>query len=154
VSAAPVADPAVGHAWPAFEVEVEAGRLRLLAKAIGETRPIHTSVEAARAAGYRSLVAPPTFAFCLLADSPVGAGYLADIGIPIAQVLHAEQQFTFHALLCAGDRVRVTRRVADAYEKKGGALRFVVLESGVRMAASGLLVASGRQVMVQRRGGP
>jgi hypothetical protein len=30
----------------------------------------------------------------------------------------------------------------------------VVLESEVRMAASGLLVASGRQVMVQRRGGP
>jgi len=141
----------VGYAWPAWEVEVEAGRLRLLAKAIGETRPMHTSVEGARAAGYRSIVAPPTFAFCLLADSPVGPGYLADVGIPIARVLHGEQQFTFHQLLCAGDRVRVTRRVADAYEKKGGALRFVVLESEVRMADTGALVATGRQVMVDRR---
>lgn len=140
----------IGREWPAFEVEIEKGRLTLLAEAIGETRPIYTDEAAAQAAGYRSIVAPPTFAFCLQADSPVGSGYLTDVGIPITDVLHGEQSFTFHAVMCAGDRVRVTRRVVDVYEKKGGALEFVVFESEVRVAGSGALVAEGRQVMIWR----
>lgn len=141
----------IGFSWGHWEVDIEVGRLRLLAKAMGETRPIYTDVAAARAAGYRSLIAPPTFAFCLLADSPVGSGYLADVGIPIAEVLHGEQHFTYHQLMCAGDRVRVTRQVADCYEKKGGALGFVVLESRITFAADDSLIATGRQVMVHRR---
>lgn len=140
----------IGREWPAFEVEIEKGRLTLLAKAIGETRPIYTDEAAARAAGYRSIVAPPTFAFCLQADSPVGSGYLTDVGIPITDVLHGEQSYTFHAVMCAGDRVRVTRRVADVYEKKGGSLEFVVFESEVRFSAGGALAAVGRQVMIWR----
>jgi len=140
----------IGREWPPFEVEIEKGRLRLLAKAIGEARPIYTDEGAAQAAGYRSIVAPPTFAFCLQADSPVGSGYLADVGIPVTDVLHGEQSYTFHDVMCAGDRVRVTRRVVDVYEKKGGALEFVVFESEVRFAASGTLVAVGRQVMIWR----
>jgi acyl dehydratase len=139
----------IGHAWPPFEVEIEKGRLRLLAKAIGESRPIYTDEAAARAAGYRSIVAPPTFAFCLLADSPVGSGYLADVGIPIPQVLHAGQNLTFHRLMCAGDRVRVSRRVVDTFEKRGGALEFVVFEAEIHDCATGALCASGRQVMVK-----
>ncbi len=139
----------IGHRWGPWEVEIEAGRLRLLAKAMGETRPIYTDVAAARAAGHRSIVAPPTFPFCLLADSPVGAGYLAEVGIPVAEVLHGEQQFTYHQLLCAGDRVWVTRRVTDVYEKKGGALQFVVLESEVRLAEGDVPAVTMRQVMVR-----
>lgn len=140
----------IGREWPPFEVEIEKGRLRLLAKAIGEERPIYTDEAAAQAAGYRSIVAPPTFAFCLQADSPVGSGYLTDVGIPITDVLHGEQSYTFHDVMCAGDRVRVTRRVVDVYAKKGGALEFVVFESEVRFAESGTLVAVGRQVMIWR----
>lgn len=140
----------IGREWPPFEVEIEKGRLTLLAKAIGETRPIYTDEAAARAAGYRSIVAPPTFAFCLQADSPVGSGYLTDVGIPITDVLHGEQSYTFHDVMCAGDRVRVTRRVVDVYDKKGGALEFVAFESEVRLVDSGALVAVGRQVMIWR----
>ncbi len=140
----------IGHTWPAFDVVIEHGRLRLLAKAIGETRDIYRDEAAAQAAGYRSIVAPPTFAFCLMADSPVGSGYLAEVGIPITQVLHGEQEYTFHQVMCAGDRVRVTRRVADMYEKKSGALEFVVFESEIRFAESNVLIASGRQVMIKR----
>lgn len=140
----------IGHTWPVFEVVIEQGRLRLLAKAIGETRAIYLDDTAARAAGYRSIVAPPTFAFCLMADSPVGSGYLADVGIPITQVLHGEQEYRFHQVMCAGDRVRVMRRVSDIYEKKGGALEFVVFESEVRFSDGNALIASGRQVMIKR----
>lgn len=140
----------VGREWPPWEVEIEKGRLRLFAKAIGETRPIYIDEAQARAAGYRSIVAPPTFAYCLLADNPAGSGYLTDVGIPISNVLHGEQHYTFHAIMCAGDRVRLTRRVADVYEKKGGALAFVVFESQARFAETNELIAEGRQVMIRR----
>lgn len=140
----------IGRTWAPWEVEIEAGRLRLLAKAIGEARPVYTDTAAARAAGYRGILAPPTFAFCLLADSPVGQGYLTDVGIPIAEVLHGEQTYDLHGVMCAGDRVRITRRVADIYAKKGGTLEFVVFESEIRLVASDALVAQGRQTMIWR----
>ncbi len=40
---------------------MERGRLRMFAAAIGETDPIYTDVEAARAAGHPDLPVPPTF---------------------------------------------------------------------------------------------
>lgn len=49
----------IGRTWGPWDVVVEKGRLRLLAKAIGETRPVYTDEAAARAAGYRSILAPP-----------------------------------------------------------------------------------------------
>ena len=51
----------IGHVFPAFTAEVERGRLRFFAKAIGGSNPIYTDEEAAKAAGYRALPAPPTF---------------------------------------------------------------------------------------------
>jgi len=142
----------VGRIWPPWEVEIEKGRLRLFAKAIGETRSIYTDESAARVLGYRSIVAPPTFAFCLLADNPSPTHYLDDVGIPIRGVLHGEQTYAFHEIMCAGDRVRVARRVDDIYEKKGGALEFIVFESEVRQCGTNELIATGRQVMVCKRG--
>ena len=55
----------IGRISKPHTVEVEKGRLKFFAKAIGETNPIYTDESAARAAGYRSLPAPPTFIFSL-----------------------------------------------------------------------------------------
>ena len=49
--------------------EVEKGSIRKFAEAIGETNPIYFEEAAARAAGYRSVVAPPTFPTTLRAPS-------------------------------------------------------------------------------------
>ena len=48
----------IGHEFPSFTAEVEKGRLKFFAKAIGETDPIYTDEAAALAAGYRALPAP------------------------------------------------------------------------------------------------
>ncbi len=45
------------------------------------------------------------------------------------KLLHAEQSFEYVTPICAGDRISFRERVADVYEKKGGALVFVVLET-------------------------
>ena len=55
----------IGRTFPRHSADVESGRLRLFAKATGETRPEYIDEDAARAAGHPSLPAPPTFAVCL-----------------------------------------------------------------------------------------
>ena len=58
----PVSQDAVGKRWPAVDFEVEAGRITQYADAIGAADPVHHDAEAAQAAGFRDLVAPPMFA--------------------------------------------------------------------------------------------
>ena len=118
----------VGHVFPAFAAEVEKGRLRFFAKAIGETNPIYTDEAAAREAGYRALPAPPTFTSVLDQESPDFLPVLDLLDIDIARILHGSQEFEYLAPICAGDTIRVEVRIADIFDKKGGALDFVVME--------------------------
>jgi acyl dehydratase len=140
----------IGRTWPPFETLVEAGRLRTYAKAIGEIDPIHVDETAAKAAGYRDIVAPPTFAFCLGFDEPDQMRYLADLAIPIDRMLHGEQRIVHHDVICAGDRLRCVRRVGDIYAKRGGALEFVIFETDVRRADTSAPVAELAAVLVVR----
>src|SRR5258706_15009544 len=140
----------IGRPWAPSEAVVDAGRFRTFAKAIGETDPVHFDEGAARAAGHRSILAPSTFVFCLGFDDPTGVGYLADLSIPIAWILHGEQIIKRHGDLCAGDRVRYTRRIHDIYAKKGGALEFVEFDTEIRQVPTDELVAELRAVLVVR----
>lgn len=137
----------IGHAFPAYAVEVERGRLRFFAKAIGERNPVYTDESAARAAGYRSLPVPPTFLFSLENEVPDPFAYLTGMGVDLRRILHGEQSFTYHAAACAGDILTFEPRIANIYEKKGGALEFIVRETTVTGSA-GALVAELRTVIV------
>jgi acyl dehydratase len=139
----------IGRVSGAHTVEVEKGQLRFFAKAIGETNPIYYDEGAARAAGYRSLPAPPTFTFCLDMQKENPFKELDEMGINLGNMLHAEQSFTYHAPICAGDSITIENRVADIYDKKGGALEFVVQEYAARNQ-EGTLVAEMRRVLVVR----
>ena len=55
----------IGFRFEPFTVEVEKGPMRLFAKAIGETDPVYHDEPTAKAAGHRSILAPPTYVFCL-----------------------------------------------------------------------------------------
>ena len=139
----------IGRTLPESRLDLERGRLRFFARAIGETNPIYTDVEAARAAGYADLPAPPTFLFAAELDSGAMDGLLAALQVPIAKILHGEQGFTYHQPVCAGDTVTVQSRVQDIYDKKNGALEFVVKNSRV-VNQDGALVAQMRSVIVVR----
>lgn len=129
--------------------EVEKGRLRFFAKAIGETNPVCSNEQAAQMAGYSSLPAPPTYSFCLQLDVPHPFGFLEAFGVDMSKVLHGEQSFTYHAPICAGDKITLETRVSDIYEKKGGALEFVVLDTICRNQ-DGVLVTEQQTVLVVR----
>lgn len=115
----------IGHEFRSSDMAIERGRLRFFAKAIGETNPVYTDLEAARAAGYSDLPAPPTFLFAAELDSGAMFERLDAMAIPLGKLLHGEQGFEYFAPVVAGDTVTVRTRVADIYVKKNGALEFV-----------------------------
>ena len=139
----------IGKVFPSFKVEVEKGRLRFFAKAIGETDPVYTDECAAQASGYASLPVLPTFLFCLEMEQPDPMGWMSEVGLSLARILHGEQSFVYHAPACAGDVLVFESKIVDMYDKKDGALEFVVKETKVTKE-DGTLVAELRGVIVQR----
>lgn len=139
----------IGHELPASVLPLERTRLQFFAKAIGETDPVYIDPAAARDAGYADLPAPPTFLFAAELDSGASNRLLADLGIPLAKLLHGEQGFSYHRAACAGDTVTVRSTITDIYDKKNGALEFVVKSSRATNQRDEL-VAELRTVIVCR----
>ena len=110
---------------------LERGRLRFFCHAIGETDSVYTDVDVARAAGYADLLAPPTFLFGLEAEGGRLELLVDLLQVPLGKVLHGEQAFTYHRPACAGDTITMRSRISDIYDKKGGALEFVVRQTRV-----------------------
>lgn len=139
----------IGHKLADSVFPVERGRLQFFARVIGESNPIYIDAAAAREAGYHDLPAPPTFLFAAELDSGATFRLLADLNIPIANLLHGEQSFTYHRPVCAGDTVTVRSIVSEIYEKKQGVLEFVVKNSRATNQDDEL-VAEMRSVLVCR----
>jgi acyl dehydratase len=139
----------IGHRFPVFQVEVEKGRLRFFAKAIGETDPVYFDEKAAKAAGHPGLLVPPTFLFCLEMESPDPAAIRNLLGLDYRRLLHGEQGFVYHAPVYAGDTLSFDQRIEDIYDKKNGALEFVLRKTRVTNQHQ-KLVAELRTVTVMR----
>jgi acyl dehydratase len=139
----------IGHELPESILPIERSRLQFFAKATGETRAEYLDVAAARAVGYADLPAPPTFLFAAELDSGVSNQLLRNLEIPLSKLLHGEQSFTYHKPVCAGDTITVRSIISDVYEKKNGALEFVIKDSRA-MNQHNELVAELRSVLVCR----
>ena len=123
----PVETKAVGKEYPAVTYEVGLEKIREYANAVGEGSAVHRDREAAQAAGFRDVVAPPMFA--VVYSSPaLGPAILdPDVGINFAAMVHGGQEFVWGEPVCAGDVITTTSRVADISEKGGKG--FYVFES-------------------------
>jgi hypothetical protein len=144
----------IGYTFPPRELDVEKGRLRFFAKAIGQTDPIYGDEEAAKAAGHRSLPVPPTFLWCLRQEKPDPYDYLEFLNIDLAEVLHGGQKFKYHNLCYAGDRLTLVEKIANIYDKKDGQLEFLEEELTVTNQ-DGLLIAELlTTIVVQHREKP
>ncbi|MEW6341593.1 MAG: MaoC family dehydratase N-terminal domain-containing protein [Paraburkholderia sp.] len=140
----------IGKKLPPFHAKAEAGQLRFFAKATAETNPVYFDEAAARDAGHPALPLPPTFLFSLEFEQP-DKSWRDEMGIQVARILHGEQSFTYHRLAYAGDTLSFESHVADIYDKKGGALSFVVRETRVTNQ-NREHVADLRSVLVHRNG--
>ena len=79
---------------------------------------------------------PPTFLFCLEMESPSRPPCAKLLGIDYRRILHGEQGFTFHRMAHAGDTLTFQPQIADIYDKKGGALEFVVRKTPCTTSAT------------------
>ena len=139
----------IGHELGAHTVRIESGRLRLFNKVIGQTNPVFLDEDWARAAGYPGLPVPPTFWFSLDLEQDEPFGWLDTLGIDIARVLHGMQDFRYHKPAFAGQMVSLESRIVDLFDKKGGALEFIVKETRVTDEA-GALLATLKSTLVVR----
>ncbi len=141
----------IGHEFAPVTVEVEKGRLRFFAKATGNADPTYFDEASARDAGYSSLPAPPTFLFCLEMERENPMDFLDLLKVDLGRVLHGEQSFTYYAPVCAGDQITFRSRIADIYDKKNGALEFIVMDTECRNQ-NDERVANMRRSIVVRNG--
>jgi acyl dehydratase len=93
--------------------------LRDFARAVGATHLAHHDVEAARALGYPDVVAAPTFAVVVAQRAEAQLIDDPDAGIDFSRVVHAEERFTHHRPIHAGDEL-VTVLHVDAITERAG----------------------------------
>ena len=142
----------IGHTIGPKSIDFERQPLALFCKAIGETNPLFTDLEKARAAGAPDLRAPPTYLFALKTALIHPIEWISLIGMEhdLGRLLHAEQSFEYHRPAYVGERLTFVERLVDIYEKKNGELTFMVTETHVTNS-HGALVATLRYTEVQTR---
>ena len=86
----------INKTYEAFTIEVEKGRLRAFAGAIGEQDAIYSDESSAKAAGYTSIPAPLTFPFSITMDAGQSFNALEDMGIQKTKAVHGEQGFIYY----------------------------------------------------------
>jgi acyl dehydratase len=118
---------AIGKRYEPSNYAVGREKIREYAAAVGETNPLHFDVEAARAAGYDDLVAPPMFAVVYGARSVIPAIFDPQVGINFAMMVHAGQEFVWGPVVVAGDEITTTASVKDIAER--GGMNFYVFET-------------------------
>ncbi len=112
-----------GRSYPATEVySVGREKIREFALAVKATHSSHFDVEAARALGHRDLVAPPTFAIIVAQRADAQLINDPEAGIDFSRVVHADQRFTHHRPIVAGDELVAELHVDQVRAMGGGAM--------------------------------
>jgi hypothetical protein len=134
----------IGQPTGSSKVVVERGPVSHFATAVGSTNPIYRDLDAAHAAGFASIPAPPTWPFAMEfagrfdeiqpADAQRANPLTAAMGRLMAEgglFLHGEQEFIYHRPIEVGDVLVSEGKVTDAYQKesKGKTMTFFVTET-------------------------
>lgn len=141
-------DPAayIGRTTAEAVVTIERATVSAFAASVLDDRPVYRNRDAALAAGFADVPAPPTFFFSAApnwgrweeeqppdpteASNPMYEimGALMSKG---GMVLHGEQSFVYHRPAVVGEKLRMHGEVKDLYTKQSGdrAMTFLVIET-------------------------
>ncbi|MCS3428734.1 MaoC family dehydratase N-terminal domain-containing protein [Leucobacter aridicollis] len=122
-------------------------KVREFARAVFSSSPLHHDPEAARAAGFADVVAPPTFAVTV--QEATLAQLLADdeAGVDFSRVVHGDQRFSYTRPIVAGDELTATLTIA-AVKQLGG--HSMVTASSDVVDAAGEHVVTATSTLVVR----
>ena len=122
-------------------------KIREFALAIGETYPPCLDLEAARAAGYRDLLAPPMFVAVYAGPSFRETLWSPELAVDRRLTVHGGQEFEWDTPVVAGDELRTTARPVDDAVK--GANRLILIETSTSNQ-DGQRVCTGRWTVIVR----
>jgi len=143
----PVKTDAVGRSYPPVVYAVGREKIREYASAVGETNPVYSDLDAARAAGYSDVVAPPMFAVVYSARAVAPGIFDPDVGINFPMMVHGGQAFEWGPPVVAGDEITTIASVKEISERDG--MAFYVFES-VSRNQRGETVATGTWTNIVR----
>jgi acyl dehydratase len=142
----------VGHSFSPFTFEVERGKIRELALAIGDDNPIYQSKAFAQAAGYPDVPIYPTSptAFSFWGSAQM-VDQLSSLGINLMRVLHGEEEYEYLAPIYPGDTLTGVMRLVDARSRqtREATLDVLTIETDYTNQQD-KLVLKARQVMIVR----
>ena len=93
--------------------------LRDFARAVHATHPAHHDVDAARGLGHPDVIAAPTFVVVVAQRAEAQLIEDPAAGIDFSRVVHADERFTHHRPIHAGDEL-VTVLHVDAITERSG----------------------------------
>ena len=133
--------------FPPVTYAVGREKIREYAAAVGETNPLHSDLEVARAAGFADLVAPPMFAVVYCAQPMMAPMFDPEVGMDYARMVHGGQEFRWGPLVVAGDEIETTVTV-ESIEERAGLEFFVFASTSVNQA--GATVCAGTWTNIVR----
>ena len=121
-------------------------KVREFARAVFSTSPLNFDPDAAAAAGYPDIVAPPTFPVVVQEFTLAQLLAEPDAGIDFTRVVHGDQQFSYTRPIVAGDELTATLTVA-AVKSLGGHSMVTAVTSMVDVAGEHVVTATSTLVV-------
>ena len=116
----PVNAELAGRSYPATSPYlVGREKVREFARAVFATSPLNLDPDAARAAGYADVVAPPTFPVIVTMGSSKQFIDDPELGLDYSRVVHGDQKFTYVRPVVAGDSL-VCLNTIEEITSRGG----------------------------------
>jgi acyl dehydratase len=122
-------------------------KVREFARAVLADSPLCVDPEAARAAGYADVVAPPTFPVVVQEHTLAQLLAEPDAGIDFTRVVHGDQRFSYTRPVVAGDELTATLKVTGVKTLGGNSM--VTAESTIVDAAGAHVVTAVSTLVVR-----
>ena len=138
----------LGRTFPATSpYEVSRVKIAEFADAIGDGSALYRDPAAAQAAGYRDVIAPPTFPIVVTMAAAGQAIRDPGFGLNYAMVVHGEQRFTYSRPVEAGDVL--TAEVTISAIRQAGRNVLVTTETVLR-TTGGEHVCTAHSTLAER----
>ena len=120
----------IGKEFPEQVFEIEKGKIREFARAIGDKNPAFYDVEEAKKLGMESLAVPPTFPI-LFAFAGGLLDKIAALKVDFTKMLHGGQEYEYFSPIKPGDIVTGRTVITNLIEKKtkGGFMDLIVMQT-------------------------
>ena len=143
----------VGTEYAPMTWEVERGKIREMAQAIGDPNPVYLDKDAAIQAGYKDTPATPTFLTVPVMWSGQMPAIINDLKINFMMVLHGEEEYEYYQLMYPGDVITGTPKITKMEEKtsKSGSKMDLVSLEVLYTNQRGEKVAKARSLLIERK---